>query len=197
MTHTRYSSPTRLATATALIVLPLLLLAPSLAAQKLYSTKSGYVSFYSEAPLENIQAENNSLVSVLNVESGRMMFKCPVRAFSFPNKTMQRHFNNQYLHTDEHPYAKFKGYIQAIDGVDLRKPGKHQVTVAGDMTIHGVTRKVKTEGTLHVKDGTIDGQATFPIRVENYNIEIPKMLTRNIAEVVDVTVELTYQPYSQ
>ena len=60
--------------------------------------------------------------------------------------------------------------------------------------IHNVTKKVKAPGTLEVKDGSILAKSKFQVRVKDYNIEIPKLVKDNIAEVVDVNVDLVYKP---
>ena len=57
----------------------LLLLIPFvqvLSAQK-YITKNGHVKFYSETPMENIEANNNQVNSALDISTGNFVFKNP------------------------------------------------------------------------------------------------------------------------
>ncbi len=45
----------------------------------------------------------------------------------------------------------------------------------------------------HVGDA-IMMSAVFPVRLEDFKIKIPKLFWQNIAEEVEVTVDLTYKP---
>ena len=51
-------------------------------AQKYY-TKNGNISFFSKASLENIQADNNQVMSVLNTQTGDMQFSVLIKSFHF------------------------------------------------------------------------------------------------------------------
>lgn len=164
-------------------------------AQNVYFTKEGNVTFFSKAPLENIEAHNQKVSSFLKKSQGELVFSVPIRAFRFDKKLMQEHFNEKYMESDKYPEAKFVGKIVNLEDVDFETPGTYNVTVEGDMTIHGVTQRVKTDGTITVTDNDITANAKFPIRVADYKIQVPSMLTENIAEVVDVTVDISYKPY--
>jgi polyisoprenoid-binding protein YceI len=73
----------------------------------------------------------------------------------------------------------------------------YTVQVEGDLTIHGVTKSVKTEGTLEVKGDMIQGKSAFTVAVADYNIQIPKLVRDNIAKTIDIQVDLTYEPFKQ
>ena len=68
-----------------------------LLARDLYITRSGIVSFYSHAPMEDIVAVNKQASCVLDLETGNFAFQVPIRGFVFPNALMQEHFNENYL----------------------------------------------------------------------------------------------------
>lgn len=177
-------------------VIVLIISAGEVFAQK-YITRDGHISFYSEAPLENIEAHNYQASSVLDVETGEIAFSVLIKGFEFEKALMQEHFNEKYLHSDKYPKSTFKGEIQNMDDFDLSEPGEYEVLVKGELTIHGVTHDVEHEGTLEVKDGKISGYSKFPVRVADYDITIPALMKDNIADVVDVTVNLDYKPYKQ
>jgi polyisoprenoid-binding protein YceI len=178
------------------IVIVLMISAGQIFAQK-FITRNGHISFYSEAPLENIEAHNYQVTSVLDTETGEMAFSVLIKGFEFEKALMQEHFNEKYLHSDEYPKSTFKGSIKNIEDVDLTEPGTYEVTVEGELTIHGVTHEVSHEGTVEVKDGEIFGNATFPVRLADYDITIPSVVKDNIAKVVDVTVKVNYKPYKK
>ncbi|MEX0968419.1 MAG: YceI family protein [Bacteroidia bacterium] len=165
-------------------------------AQELYYTDNGHVDFYSSAPVEDIKADNNRVTSFLKT-NGDLVFAIPIRSFEFEKSLMKEHFNEKYMHTDKYPKANFKGRIINVDEVDFSKDGIYDATVEGDMTIHGITKPYKVEGTLEVKGEQIIAKAKFPVAVKDHDIEIPKLLVKNIAEVVEVTVDITYTPHTK
>ena len=57
-------------------------------AQKFY-TKNGTVSFYSKAPVENISADNNQVMSTLDITSGTLQFSVLIKAFHFKKSLME------------------------------------------------------------------------------------------------------------
>jgi len=158
-------------------------------AQRLKTT-TGQVSFYSEAPMENIEANSAKVTSILDLEKGDMAFLIPITSFQFEKKLMQEHFNENYLESEKYPDATFKGKLL---NYDPNAKGEQSVKAKGQMTIHGVTKEIDVEGTLKPSGNGMELKTKFPIRVADYKIKIPKIVFYNIAEVVDVTINLTYQ----
>ncbi|MGD1890642.1 MAG: YceI family protein [Cyclobacteriaceae bacterium] len=159
-----------------------------------YQMAKSEISFYSDAPLEDIQAETTEVQSLFNASSGEVAFRVPIQSFQFEKALMQEHFNENYLESDKYPNATFEGQLK---GFDLTQVGEQLVTASGKMTIHGVTQSVEVPGTIGSQGEGWEMQATFPIRVADYKIKIPKVVFYNIAEVVDVTVHFTYRPHAQ
>ncbi|NBC07705.1 MAG: YceI family protein [Bacteroidetes bacterium] len=170
-----------------------LLLGTAVQAQK-YFTRQGKVSFFSETPVENIEAHNGKATSVVDAESGKMEFAILIKAFQFEKALMQEHFNENYMESSTYPKATFKGQFDNWGSVDLTKDGTYPVDVSGDMTIHGVTQPVKAEGEIVVEGGKVKGHSTFNLTVANYDIEIPSVVRENIAKTVRVDVDVDYQP---
>lgn len=160
-------------------------------AQK-YFTKTGYISFYSEAPLEKIEAKSNQVMSILNAETGEMVFKVQIKTFQFEKALMQEHFNEKYLESDKYPDATFKGSIQNMENVDFSKDGAYEALAKGTLTIHGVSKEVEAKGNLIVKDGTVLTEALFNVNLADYEVKIPGAVKDNIAEHVQITVNATY-----
>ncbi len=162
-----------------------------LQAQK-YHLSSSEVSFFSEAPLENIEAVNSQARSIFDRSSGEIAFIVPIKGFQFDKSLMQEHFNENYLESDQYPDAKFEGSLQ---NYNTEKNGEQQVRARGTLTIHGVSHQVEVAGTISQQGDDIRMQATFPVKVADYDIEIPKVVFYNIAEEVEVRVQFQYQPY--
>jgi polyisoprenoid-binding protein YceI len=176
-----------------LFVLTMLLATFQLASAQRYICKDGHIWFYSHTPVEDIEAHNNNVVSILNVPTGDLAIELLVKSFEFKKALMQEHFNEEYLESDKFPKASFKGKITNIDQIDLKKDGTYSANVSGELTMHGVTNTIKTTGTLVVKNGSVNGKSTFIISPKDYNIEIPSIVEKNIAKEIEVNVDLTYK----
>ena len=108
---------------------------------------------------------------------------------------MEEHFNENYIESSKFPKASFKGKIQNMSAIDFKKDGKYPATVKGQMTIHGKTKDVTSKGTITVKNSKVAANAKFKLNIKDFDIKIPKLLTENIAEIVDVSIDLDYEPY--
>lgn len=158
-------------------------------AQK-YLTKNGHIKFFSSAPLENIEAHNRQVNAALDVSTGEFVFRVLIKSFEFEKALMQEHFNENYMESHKFPNATFTGKVINIKEIDLAKDGTYPVEVEGKLTIHGVTKDIKEKGTFTIKDGVIHGFSKFYVRVADYDIKIPKAVVNNIAEVIEVTVDV-------
>ena len=138
--------------------------------------KDGEASFFSSAPLEDIEAVNNRVQSVLDLEAKNVAIVIPIREFKFDKSLMEEHFNENYLESEKNPKATFKGSFTSAEAINLDADQLYPVDVSGDLTIHGVTHKLVTEGTIEVKNGVLSAKTQFDIRIEDYKIKIPKMV---------------------
>jgi polyisoprenoid-binding protein YceI len=160
-------------------------------AQK-YFTKNGSISFFSTTALENIKADNNQVVSVLNAQTGDLQFSLNIKAFHFKKALMEEHFNENYLQSDQYPKASFRGNIATISSVNFNADGQYPVTVSGDLTLHGVTKKITTGAQIQVKAAKISGLAVFKIALADFNITVPKVVESNISKTIEITVNCLY-----
>ena len=162
-------------------------------AQK-YMTKNGYIGFYSHTAMEDIKGDNNQVAGVLDTSTGDMVFQVLIKSFHFDRALMEEHFNENYMESDKIPKAIFKGKITNLSSVDFTKNGTYAVTVDGDLTIHDVTNKVSTKGTIEVVTGGINANAKFKVVPEDYKITIPGVVRDKIDKDLEVTVAMKYTP---
>lgn len=165
----------------------------SLSAQK-YFTRNGKVSFFSDAPLEKIEAHNNQATSVIDTETGKMEFAILIKAFQFEKALMQEHFNENYMESSQYPKSTFKGQITDDSQVDFGTDGAYEVTVSGEISIHGVTKEIEAPGKIIVDGEKISATSTFELTVADFDIKIPSVVWDNIAKTVEVSVDMDYQP---
>ena len=168
----------------------------SLTAQK-YFTRNGKISFFSDAPLEKIEAVNNSATSVLDTESGKMEFAVLIKGFQFAKSLMQEHFNENYMESSKYPKAIFKGEITNLAAIDFKQDGEYPAEIKGQLTIHGVTKDRDINGTFVVKNGVVAANSVFNVTVAEHNIEIPGVVKDNIAKEVQVKVEVDLEPFNK
>ncbi|MFC1732385.1 YceI family protein [candidate division KSB1 bacterium] len=167
-----------------------LIISNAISAQK-YITKNGKISFFSKTPVENIEAHNQQVNSALDISSGDLVFKVLIKSFEFEKALMQEHFNENYLESDKFPNATFIGKVFNIGDIDFSKDGTYDAKIEGNLTIHGVTKKVRETGTFTVKDGKIKGMSKFVIFLKDYEIKVPSAVVKNIAESIDIIVDVT------
>ena len=160
-----------------------------LIAKDIYYTRSGVVSFFSSTPIEDIKADNEQATCVLDMETGNVSFRIPIRGFIFKNSLMQEHFNENYLESDKFPYASFKG--QLVDWNDINLSKDYQsIEIKGMMKIHGISKKITEIGKIALRDNRVIGNSIFKIIVADYGIEIPKLVRENIAKVMEININL-------
>ena len=162
--------------------------------QSRYIDRAGKASFFSEAPLEDIEAHSQQALSILDVGSGDIAASVLMRSFNFRKSLMEEHFNENYVESDKYPKATFKGKVKNISEVDIKKDGNYTLDITGEMTLHGVTQPVTVKAEAVVSKGALRAKAVFPLTVKDFKIKIPRLVVNNIAEVVEVTVSFNYQP---
>ena len=153
-----------------LSILLLVVLYP-LSAQKLYSTKSGQISFNATGELVKIIGLNNQVDSKFAESSGQVIFGVLIKGFKFENQLMEDHFNENYMESTQFPKADFKGYITNIKEVNFSKDGEYPILVEGTLTIHGVGNKTSNKGVLIIDKGIPTIKGEFKVALKQYGIK--------------------------
>ncbi|MFY0627294.1 MAG: YceI family protein [Reichenbachiella sp.] len=158
-----------------------------------FSIENCSVKFFSNAPVEDIEAYTTDCNSIIDVSNGDMVFSIPIKGFQFEKSLMQEHFNENYLESHKYPTATF-----VATGVDWEEfEGTKEVLTEGTLSIHGVKKKAEMKGSMLIEKKQVIIDAKFQIELVNYKIKIPKALFYNIAETIDVTVHFEYKPYKK
>ena len=158
-----------------------------------FFTRNGKISFFSTTPAQDITAENNEVVSSLDITKAELSFQALIKGFIFPKALMQEHFNNpQYLNSDAFPQSSFKGTITNAKELNLAKDGIYKAKVQGNLTLHGITKPLTTEGTITVAKGVVNAKSVFKINREDYGIAVPAYAGNKIAKEIELTIDCTY-----
>jgi polyisoprenoid-binding protein YceI len=160
-------------------------------AQNKYTSAKGYVSFFSKAPIADVDARNEKVKVEMNTSDGKVTFDITMTDFKFKSAKMGRDARKKYLEIDKYPKAGFKGKIQGK--IDYDKPGSYQATATGKLKIHGVEKDVTEKGTVMVGDkGQVKLQSEFSVALADYNIKTPQILGQEMTEdKVLVKIEAT------
>jgi hypothetical protein len=170
------------------VIICLTLIRPDTAFSQLYSTRAGFIGFYSKTALEDITGENNQVYAIIDAGKKNIAFAALLKGFIFPKELMQEHFNENYVESDKYPKASFSG---AYTGdVEPGKDGVYKVMVKGNLTLHNTTKSIETPATLEVKAGHLIGVAEFKVKPEDFNISIPSVVRDKIDKEIKVKVNI-------
>lgn len=151
------------------------------------------ISFFSETPIENIQAESKSALSLIKSDS--VIFTVRNTSFEFEKALMQEHFNENYMESSKYPVSTFKGKIN--ENIDLTKNGTYPVTCTGLLSLHGVSKTYTFKGTITVKGDEVNLKSEFDVKLVDHKIDRPQMVVKNIAEIIRVKVDCKYLAFKK
>jgi len=154
--------------------------------------RQGKVAFFSYTSVEHIKAENNQVLSVIDLSSGKIAIGMLMNAFVFEKALMREHFNESYIESDIYPKAKFEGKIQDFDPSNETEQTRF---VIGTFSMHGVSKELEIKAKISRQQGKIKVYGNFEAQVGDYNIKIPPLLEGNIAKTILVDFNFEYETY--
>lgn len=181
-----------------LLVAIALFLGASTNAQDKYFTKNGTITFdatTSTSP-EKVAAVNKAVTCVLDGKTGNAQFSVLMKGFEFEQALMREHFHENYLESEKFPRALFKGQIINPSQINYSRNGNYDVTVKGQLTMHGLTKDVETNGKVSVNAGKISIAAKFSVLLNDYGIEVPRLVSDKVAKSASIKVDCSLQPLS-
>ncbi|GAB4318927.1 MAG: hypothetical protein Kow0074_08400 [Candidatus Zixiibacteriota bacterium] len=152
------------------------------------------VRFVSDAPIESFNGvteridgyaviPTEHLADGSDFDESRFYFEVDLGSIDTGIGLRNRHMRENYLHTEDFPYAMYAG---AIDSVRAITDSTFLVYTSGDLTIHGVTQSHATADTVTVRENGYHVVSHFPVALPDHNIEIPKLMFLKINEVVEL-----------
>lgn len=155
-------------------------------------TRQGQISFFSYTSVENIKAQNNQVLSIIDLKEGNIAISMLMNTFIFEKALMKEHFNESYIESDIYPKATFEGKILEFDS---QLVGTQTRIVKGTFTMHGVSKELEIKAKIENYDGNYILSGTFETLVKDYSINIPPLLAGNIAKSIEVNFKFEYEPY--
>jgi len=157
-------------------------------AQKNYSTTSAQVHFIAQGD-GDIDAVNKAAIARLK-NNGELSFIMLIKDFKFEMADMQKHFNEEYMESDQFPRAFFNGKITNFNTVNFAKDGKYPINVSGVMQVHGVNKNIETLGMIEIKVGVPKATAQFVVRLKDFNIG--GILIKLVADKMNIDIAATF-----
>lgn len=153
--------------------------------QKMIS-RTGEIKFDATVPnaVDNVAATDNTATSIFDKSNGDFVVQAMIKSFKFKSPLMQEHFNENYMESDKYPKTTFKGKILKFE----QKSGTYDVE--GDLTIHGVTNKIKTKMNVNVADAKVTVTGTFNVKLKDYKLEVPALAKKSLAETAKVSIKI-------
>lgn len=158
-----------------------------------FIARQGQVTFFSYTSVENIEAKNNQVLSILDVEKKEIAISMLMRAFVFKKDLMYEHFNESYIESDMYPKATFQGKI--ID-FETAVPSQTKM-INGTLTIHGISKEIAIKAIIKNNNNAYFLEGEFSLQVKDFDIKIPPILSSNIAKTISLKFRFQYQPYEE
>jgi len=154
------------------------------------TTTSGTISFNATTAKDaKPKAENKTVIATVDIMRGTVAFEVIVKNFSFENPMMQEHFNSPvWMDSEKFPTATFKGNLTNLAAINFKKDGTYTAQVAGDLTIHGVTKTVTSAGSISVSGASIKIASDFTVLLGDYGINGPAIAAGKVATESKVSV---------
>lgn len=173
------------------IVLAFLLVAGNVVFAQKMMTRTGEIKFEASMPaFEEVAATNTTASCILDQATGDLAALALIKGFKFKSPLMEEHFNENYMESSLFPKATFKGKILNFDAKKLTTSST-PYDLEGDLTIHGVTKKIKAKINIVLNGDSIVLSSTLLMQPKDYKIEIPNLVKEKIANQVKVSMRFT------
>lgn len=162
------------------------------------------VTFASRMPLESFEGVTDrvdgfvflpetGVVAGDAFPSSRLHFEVALASLETGIRLRDRHMREEYLEVERFPFATFSGSVESIAGSD-ETDEVLRVTSSGTFAVHGVEREREIECDARVADPGYRVRCSFPVRLPDHDIDIPRVMFLKLAEEVRVDLDLHLRP---
>ncbi len=160
---------------------------PNVKAQN-FVTTNGVISFFSKTIMKNIFAETKTANAILSTKTNDIAIRINNQQFKFENSLMEEHFNEKYMESNKYPISTFAGKIN--EKIDFKQIGEKDFSVTGKFKIHGAEQTKTLTGKINIEKDKIVIQGGFKIKLDEFKITKPSVVTKEIADEMDIKVNL-------
>jgi polyisoprenoid-binding protein YceI len=152
-----------------------------------YFTRSGNTDFKaSVAAFEPVEATNKSTTVILKTATGDLAAQLFLTAFQFRVALMQEHFNENYMDSNTHPKAVFRGKLADFNFTELSI--KKEYDLSGSLTIKGIQKEITTTARVTLDGDKVIVSSKFTVAPQDFDIDIPNIVRKKIAETIHITL---------
>ncbi len=160
-------------------------------------TAENSVVFISDAPIEDFEGttdridgyvlfDGDSLDPQINLDSSEVYFEVDLASLDTGIGLRNRHMRENYLETDQYPYATYAGRIEAIESC----AGDSCVIVSsGTMTIHGTAQAIELRCITRRTAVGYRVESEFVVKLPDYKIEVPSLMFMKISEEIALRLD--------
>jgi hypothetical protein len=152
--------------------------------QKMYTSGNGQLKLKQSTKAENFIAVNNQAESRWLESNGQIFLSVLLKDFIFENQIIQSDFIDHFTESGKFPKLEFKGFIEDIQHIDLTNSGGNEISVDGNLVIHGVSQKIVFMANLTVlSSGKIMLKSELKLRWKDFNITSKSLAPETIISI--------------
>lgn len=153
-----------------------------------FKAESGNVTFLSKAPMNEFTGKSSKLNGLIDLDKNLLDFYVDLNTLKTGIGLRDSHMRDNYLETKKYPFAEFTGKLESIP---IMAVGESRPVVAkGVFKIHGVQKEISVKGTIKMLSANeLLLDASFPILLGDFKIEIPSVVFYELAEEQLVTIQ--------
>lgn len=153
-----------------------------------FQTQAGKVVFLSKASLSEFTGESKTLKGLIDLDKNLVDFFLDLNTLKTGITLRDKHMRENYLETEKYPFAEFTGKFETLPTLTT---SSEKVKVRGKFKIHGVEREIVVEGLLKkLANGSLDLKANWTVALDDYKIEIPKLVFYELVPEQQVSIEV-------
>ena len=156
---------------------------------QVFETRTGYAEFESKASIESFKGISRNLAGQLSLADSTLDFFLDLNTIVTGITLRDRQMRENFLETKKLPFAEFTGKMYTK--IDTGSEAPQKVFIRGNFTIHGVTKELDVIATLTPKGrNSMLATASWPLKLTDYNIEVPSLLFYRLNETLILTVNV-------
>lgn len=160
------------------------------------------VRFVSDAPIEDFDGvtdhidgyvlfQGDSLEATVPAEGSELYFEVDLASLDTGIGLRNRHMREDYLHTEDFPFARYTG---AIKSIEPHPEQGYLVYTTGTFDIHGISKEREFECTVTREGEGYRVITEFVVALTDHDIEIPSFMFLKISEDIVVTLDVVVGP---
>ncbi len=160
-------------------------------------TAENRVTFISDAPIEDFEGVTDAIDGYLllgpgglgpsaDLESSEFYFEVQLGTLETGIKRRDRHMRENYLETDDFPYAVYAGRLVRLEAA---ADGAFHLNLEGKFSVHGVEREKEVKCTARGGEERYRVRCRFEVSLVEHDVEIPSLMFFKIGEIVDLHLD--------